>query len=252
MIFTLSFFNVLVFIYHFKREAKVTQNHFPILVFIIFIIFTSHMSTNNGLHLKRFFAAPYLFLFGATLFIRFPFFFRDYIDHDESTFILIGKSITDGHLPYDFLWDLKPPLLFYIFGLVEYIFPHSLIAIRFFGVLIIFLSAIFLVQIARIAGIKNGFLIALSYILLSSLFGSIQGVMSEHLAVFFILPGLIFFLKNKTITNLFLAGLLFSCAMLCKINYAYAILALLIYYFISNIRSQGFPTLAKNIFLIII
>ena len=210
------------------------------------------MRLKNPVLKKYGFFPHYLFLFFVTLFVRFPFFFRDYIDRDESTFILIGKSITDGHLPYDFLWDLKPPLLFYIFGLVEYIFPHSLIAIRFFGVLIIFLSAVFLVQIARIAGIKNGFLIALSYILLSSLFGSIQGVMSEHLAVFFILPGLIFFLKNKTPANLFLAGILFSCAMLCKINYAYAILALLIYYFISNIKLQGFPTLAKNIFLIII
>lgn len=209
------------------------------------------MSLNTAFFKKYLFHPRYLFLFFVTLFVRFPFFFRDYIDRDESTFILIGKSITDGYLPYDFLWDLKPPLLFYIFGFVEYIFPHSLIAIRLFGVMIIFLSALFLVQIARTAGIKNGFLIALSYILLSSLFGSIQGVMSEHLAVFFILPGLLFFLKNKTFANLFIAGLMFGCAMLCKINYAYAILALLIYYFIGNFRSQGFKLLAKNIFLLL-
>jgi len=30
-----------------------------------------------------------VFLFLAALFIRFPFFFRDYIDRDESTFILM-------------------------------------------------------------------------------------------------------------------------------------------------------------------
>src|SRR6476620_8136837 len=115
------------------------------------------------MNVKRFFHqyAVEIFLFLATLFIRFPFFFRDYIDRDESTFILLGQSITDGYLPYNFLWDLKPPLLFYTFGLIEYIFPHSLIAIRFFGVLIIFFSAVLLMQIAKKSGVRNSFFIAL-------------------------------------------------------------------------------------------
>src|SRR5258705_1434978 len=123
------------------------------------------MNFFNRFHPGQLFYKPYLFLFGAAFFIRFPFFFRDYIDRDESTFILIGKSITDGHLPYDFLWDLKPPLLFYVFALVEWVFPHSLIAIRFFGVLIIFISAVFLMLIAKTIRAKNGFLIGLSYVI---------------------------------------------------------------------------------------
>ena len=154
-----------------------------------------------------------IFLFLATLFIRFPFFFRDYIDLDESTFILMGQSIADGHLPYDNLWDLKPPLLFYFFGVIEKIFPHSFIAIRFFGVIVIFLSALILMRIARQANLKNGFLIAVGYQILSSEFGSLQGVMSEHLSVLFILLGLLFFL-TKTKTKFFLAGIAFGCAML--------------------------------------
>ncbi|TNF72398.1 MAG: glycosyltransferase, partial [Bacteroidetes bacterium] len=47
--------------------------------------------------------------------IRFPFFFRDYIDRDESTFILLAQSLVEGNLPYTELWDLKPPLLFALF-----------------------------------------------------------------------------------------------------------------------------------------
>ena len=187
------------------------------------------MMTNRRLSLKPFFSWPYLFLFCTAFFIRFPFFFRDYIDHDESTFILIGKSITEGHLPYDFLWDLKPPLLFYFFGAIEYIFPHSLIAVRLSGVFIIFISAIVLMQIAKTIGARNGFLIALLYVILSSLFGSLQGVMSEHVAVFFFLPGLLLFLKNKTFLNLLLAGIFFGCALLCKLNLAYTLLALFLF-----------------------
>jgi len=205
------------------------------------------MNISSRFHLKQLFYKPYLFLFGAAFFIRFPFFFRDYIDRDESTFILIGKSITDGHLPYDFLWDLKPPLLFYVFALVEWLFPHSLIAIRFFGVLIIFISAVVLMLLAKTIGAKNGFLIALSYIIMSSLFGSIQGVMSEHVAVFFFLPALLLFIKNKAFFNLLLSGVLFGCALLCKLNFAYTLLALFLYYFIFYYKTVGPLALIKNI-----
>lgn len=180
-----------------------------------------------------------LFLFLATFFIRFPFFFRDYIDKDESTFILMGQSIADGHLPYDRLWDLKPPLLFYFFALVEKVFPHSFAAIRFLGVIIIFLSGLILMKIAKQAGLKNGFLIAVGYIILSSEFGSLQGVMSEHFAVFFLLAGLYFFWKKRDHYHLLLAGLAFGCSVLCKLNYSYAIVALMAIDFIYTIKEEN-------------
>jgi hypothetical protein len=204
------------------------------------------------MNLKKFYSnySTELFLFFTTLFIRFPFFFRDYIDQDESTFILMGQSIADGHLPYDHLWDLKPPLLFYFFAFIEKIFPHSFFAIRFFGVLIVFLSAVFLMKITKQAGLRNGFLIALGYILLSSEFGSLQGVMSEHFAVFFLLLGIVFLLRKKENRNLMTAGMAFGCASLCKLNYAYAIAALLIFYFVNKYKSENFKQAARSITLL--
>jgi 4-amino-4-deoxy-L-arabinose transferase-like glycosyltransferase len=201
--------------------------------------------------LKKFSITPgSLFLFCVLIFLRLPFFFRDYIDRDESTFIIMGQSIADGYLPYEQLWDLKPPLLFYLFGLIEYIFPHSIVAIRLSGVFVIFGSALLLLKIAKTSGVKNGFLIALSYVLLSSMFGSVQGVMSEHVAVFFMLGGLFFFIKKKTILNLLIAGFLFGCALLCKMNYGYAIPAILLYHFISG-RSSDLPVTVKNAICVI-
>ena len=208
------------------------------------------MNAYNRIYIRQFFSPLYIFLFVATFFIRFPFFFRDYIDRDESTFILIGKSITDGHLPYDHMWDLKPPLLFYFFAFIQYIFPDSLIAIRFFGVLIVFISAVVLMQIAKTVGAKNSFAIGLSFVILSSLFGSLQCIMSEHVAVLFFLPGLLLFLKEKTLVNLFFSGFLFGCALLCKLNFAYTVAALLLYYFIFYYKSAGLPTTIKNIAIV--
>jgi len=175
-----------------------------------------------------------IFLFLTALFIRFPFFFRDYIDKDESTFILMGQSIADGHLPYDHLWDLKPPLLFYFFALVEKAFPHSFFAIRFLGLIVVFLSAIVLMKIVKQAALKNGFLIALGYVVLSSEFGSLQGVMSEHFAALFMLIGLLFLLKENTLKNVLIAGIAFGCSILCKLNYGYAIAALIFVFIIEN------------------
>jgi hypothetical protein len=193
------------------------------------------------MNVKRFFRqyAAEIFLFGTTLFIRFPFFFRDYIDKDESTFILMGQSIADGYLPYDRLWDLKPPLLFYFFALIERVFPHSFVALRFCGVLIVFISAVLLMIIAWQARLKNGFLIALGYVVLASEFGSLQGVMSEHLAVFFMLLGLVVFMRDqKRSIDFFLCGVFFGCAVLCKLNYAYAVAALSVFFLINGYRNN--------------
>lgn len=191
-----------------------------------------------------------LFLFFTTLFIRFPFFFRDYIDRDESTFILMGQSIADGHLPYVHLWDLKPPLLFYLFGAIESLFPHSFVAIRFFGVLIVFASALLLMLLAKQYQLKNGILIALFYVILSSELGNLQGLMSEHVAVVFLLLGLVLFKKKGNAFHL-TAGLAFGCALLCKLSYAYAIAALLAFSLFINWRIEPISQLIKSNVLLV-
>jgi hypothetical protein len=163
----------------------------------------------------------------------------------------MGQSIADGHLPYDHLWDLKPPLLFYFFAFIEKIFPHSFVAIRFCGVLVIFLSAVLLIRISKQAGLRNGFLIALVYIILSSEFGSLQGVMSEHFAVFFLLLGIFFLLRQKNAYHLVMGGMAFGCAILCKLNYAYAIATLLIFYFINSYKKENFKHAISSAVLLV-
>lgn len=178
----------------------------------------------------------YLFLFLVTLFIRLPFFFRDHFDWDESTFIIMGQSVADGNLPYEHMWDLKPPLLFYIIGFIQKLFPDSLIAIRFLGVLFIFLSSVVVFRIISEAGLKNGFFAGLLYIFLSSYNKYLQGVMSEHISVLFILLGLLFYLRKPVFFNLLLAGVAFGCAVFCKLNYAYGVVLLLLFHSVTLFR----------------
>lgn len=187
-----------------------------------------------------------LFLFLLILFIRLPFFFRDYIDHDESTFILMGASVADGHLPYAHLWDLKSPFLFYVFGLIETTFPDSFVAVRLFGVLIIFASAFLLVRIADRAGLRNGLLVGVGYAVLSSLFGSLQGVMSEHLAVLFILLALYLFTLTPAKWRILGIAVFTGLALLCKLNYAYACVLFFAFILLDSWKQQGLVAFFVN------
>ena len=47
----------------------------------------------------KFIAIIAVFFFVLTIVVRLPFFFRDVIDWDEGTYILIGKSFLDGYSP---------------------------------------------------------------------------------------------------------------------------------------------------------
>ena len=161
-------------------------------------------------------------LVSLSVLLRFPFFFRDYIDKDESTFILMGQAWVDGFLPYTLLWDLKPPLVFLYFAKIIYLFGKSLLAIRFFGAVIVGFNGYILYRIARN---HTSSLYALTLgvftIYFQSLFGSVQGVMSEHLGLFPILFGSYLLIEKR---NYFWGALLFSLGLYFKLNIAYGML----------------------------
>jgi len=172
-------------------------------------------------------STAFLFLSLVTFFIRFPFFFRDYVDRDESTFILLGQSWVDGQLPYMELWDLKPPLTFAFFAVIISIFGKSFLAIRFFGALLVVITAFFTFKISlKITTKKVAFWASFSCVLLLSLFGSLQGVMSEHICMVFFVPGLYVLISKKESYWFFLAGILMGITVMVKLNMAYPILLL--------------------------
>ncbi|MCE2613373.1 glycosyltransferase family 39 protein [Flavobacteriaceae bacterium D16] len=186
-------------------------------------------------------------LFFLSLFIRFPFFFRDYIDRDESTFILVGQALVDGYLPYTYLWDLKPPLIFFIMAGLISLFGKSFIAIRLFGVLAVALTALFTFQIGKeVFSRKIGFWCSLATVLFLSLFGSLQGVMSEHISMLFFVPSLFILIRYKKNKHLFLSGLLMGLAIMTKINLAYPALFIAIYIFIVNTRQLSWDSGLKK------
>ncbi|MBC9794435.1 ArnT family glycosyltransferase [Sinomicrobium weinanense] len=193
----------------------------------------------------------FLIFLGVALFIRFPFFFRDYIDRDESTFILMGQSWAEGHLPYTALWDLKPPLAFFFFAAIIKIFGKSFIAIRLAGTIGIAVTSLYMFRIGdRLSGKRAvGFWCGMLYIFLSSLFGNVQGVMTEHLSMLFAVPAFWFLIKASRKWHIFLAGALFGIAAMTKLNLAYPILFIGLGLMFFEYREKGIYTSIQKGFL---
>ena len=168
-------------------------------------------------HLKN--RAVFMWLLILSFLIRFPFIYRDYIDRDESTFILVAQGWLDGHLPYTILWDLKPPVTFLFFAVIIFLFGKSLIAIRIGGIIVVVLIAFFSFKICNeVASKKISFWSGILAIILCSLFGSLQGVMSEHISMLFFMPAIYLIVKYRSSAHWLLAGLLFGAAIMTKIN----------------------------------
>ena len=119
-----------------------------------------------------------------TAWLRLPFVFPAVINWDESTFVLMGQSVLDGHLPYLELWDLKPPLAFVAVAGFIAVFGKSVAAIRVGGWLAT-LATVWLVHasLKRGFGRGTGLLAGALTALFISAQASGQATMTEHLAL---------------------------------------------------------------------
>ncbi len=156
----------------------------------------------------------------------------------------MGQSWLDGHLPYTELWDLKPPLVFLFFTGIIGVFGKSFVALRLAGVLVVALGALYLYKIGKtVHSPKLGFWSSTLFVILSSLFGSLQGVMSEHISMAFFLAGYYHLTRDYSpkISRLLVVGILLGCAFMTKLNLSYAILLLVLAYLYQAYQKQGIP-----------
>jgi len=192
----------------------------------------------------------FFILFLVAFFVRFPFFFRDYIDRDESTFIIMAQSWINGHLPYTQLWDLKPPITFLFFAIVISVFGKSFIAIRLAGVVLVAVTALFTYGIGtKITSKKVSFWCAVFCVLFQSMFGSLQGVMSEHICTMFFVIGVYILLSKQQHVWYLVAGILFGLSVMSKLNMAYPLLVLGIYFVWKAIKEEQFWHCFQRLFV---
>jgi hypothetical protein len=158
--------------------------------------------------------------------IRLPFYFPSVIDWDESTFILMGQNILDGHLPYVELWENKPPLAFVFFA-VAILFGKSIIIVRIAGTIALLGSAYLTFRVGRdIWGRQAGVLAAILSIVFVSLAHSGQATMTEIIALVPTMGALVVLLtRGVNRSTCFWTGFLLSVATLIRLNLAYLAVA---------------------------
>lgn len=199
--------------------------------------------SNNLTHKKVINNLPLIFfiLLILVFLTRFYSIGMEVIDWDEADFILMGNSFYQGNLPYLELWDLKPPVHFFLIGFAFKLFGPSLLVARLLGAVLVLLSSILIVSLTKnILNNFEKFLAAALYILLVS-FEFAQPTMTEFTAAFFILFSF-YCLTKKTHQSYFWSGLLISLGVLTRTNIAFVVLALIIYFYKRKVPNKKITT----------
>ena len=170
-------------------------------------------------------AAPHVAVIAAlglwTLILRLPFFFPDTIDWDESTLIIMGQGILDGYLPYDRIWDAKPPLAYVAFAGAIELLGRSVAAIRFVGYLGVVLTS-YLVYRACVL-IAPDRLSALMAALVAAAMMSVlaPALMTELICVPLLAAALLLLCRSDiSLARTFIVGVLIGIAVMIRMNLA--------------------------------
>lgn len=159
-----------------------------------------------------------LFFILFAVLIRLPSFWVSVMDHDESTYLVMGAGLLNGQELYTDMTDTKPAGIFLIYAFLQMITGYSIFWKRFIVAIIVGLSAFLLHRISNRL-FRNGsaaLAAGIIYIVFTSTwayFGLSPN--TELFFNFFTLAGLLFFLKREKF-HFFLAGFMFGCGFMVK------------------------------------
>ena len=148
------------------------------------------------------------------------------LGNDESVYLYLGKMAMHGGAPYRDFYEMKPPMLFYSFGILNALTGFSILGLHINAILIVIISAFLIYKTYTRRYLKLPTMLACTIwaLLISSpmIYGNY--LQSEHFVVLFLV--LIFYLLQfRTPSNrqIFIAGLLYSAAILTKQSAIYFI-----------------------------
>lgn len=88
-----------------------------------------------------------LFIVGA-VFLRFFSFFPSQIDHDESTYAIIGSELVNGKRLYTDVTDTKPVGILLVYTALQYLFGYSIFMKRLFAAVLVGMTSYFVRKIS--------------------------------------------------------------------------------------------------------
>ncbi len=202
--------------------------------------------------------------------LRSPSFFMSMIDWDEGTYLLMGRSLLDGEVLYTTIWDHKPPGIYLLYGLIQFVLGESIFALRLAASFAIAITSYLLYGIGKIVSggdQKVGLLAGVLY----AVFTLTNEGLAANTEIFYAMPITLAFYfifsfrhrkahGNSALLLIFSAGLALGIAL--QINYLVVFdLAALIIFVVAEIvfrheeettKTAVQPQAAKSIALLLI
>lgn len=174
------------------------------------------------------------------LFLRFFSFFPSVLDHDESTYLIIGRDLANGKALYTDVTDTKPVGIFMIYAAFHYLFGYSIFWVRFSAAIIVGLTA-FLINRLSLSFFNNskaalaGGVIYIFYTSMWAYHG-----LSPNAELYFNLCTVAAFLlfQQKTPWKFALAGLTMGIGFMIKYLVLFDFAAIMLFMFIGEIARK--------------
>lgn len=123
------------------------------------------------------------------------------IDWDESIYMLVGRDVLRGLLPYEGAFDHKPAALHYLFALAQLVFGGGVHAIRLLAIIVVTATALVLSWLMRTCASANFFTsasVGVIYAILSTLNGGLATNSEIILNLYLAAAFLIFYRSGMT------------------------------------------------------
>lgn len=167
------------------------------------------------------------------------------LSRDEGTYALLGKMAMQGKIPYIDFYEMKPPMLYYLFGMGGDILGYSETGLRMFLLFISLVSCFLIFKILRKdTNISIASLGAATYSFLSlNLYAFGFAIVAEHLVNLMVILSVYFILSTTFKMKYFFAGLAMAIGIFTKQTAVlFAPVMLILVYF----QSGNFKNFSKD------
>lgn len=183
----------------------------------------------------------FLFFIVAAIVLRFFSFFPSVLDHDESTYLIIGRDILNGKLLYTDITDTKPVGIFIFYAALEFLFGSSIFMKRLVFAVIVGITGYLIsrVSIKFFKQNKVAFAAGLIYILYTSIWSYHGRSPNTELLFNLCTISTLLLFQTKRYINYIAGGLIIGIGFIIKYLVLFDVAAFLLFFFIVEIKELG-------------